>query len=94
MSIVERCHEPLWRAYQVIQKEAIQMGSENAIQAAVKTVDSSVGPNRFVSTLLIYGAFAQVRLPMKTSAAKVIDRVRTVPKATKLLSCYYSKRQV
>ena len=56
MSIVERYHEPLRRSYRIIRSEAPDMDPESALQAAVKAVNDSVGPDGLVPTLLVFGA--------------------------------------
>lgn len=94
MSVVERYHEPLRRAYRIIRKEAIDMDSESALQAAVKAVNDSVGPDGLVPTLLVYGAFPRLGLPSDALAAGVMDRARAVSKAAKLLSRYFAQRKV
>lgn len=86
MSIVERYHEPLRRAYRTICKKASSLNREFALQAAVKSVSDSVGPDGLVPTLLPYGAMPRLGLPTDLPASTTFERAKAVAKATKSLT--------
>lgn len=60
MTEVERYREPILRAYRIVRDEAPDLDKESALQAAVKSVNASVGPNGLVPTLLVYGALPRL----------------------------------
>ena len=58
---VERYHTLLRRAYEIIRYETSgTMSTEQALQAAVKAVNDTAGPNGLVPTLLVFGAYPRV----------------------------------
>ncbi len=63
MSIVERYHGPLRRAYKKIMHDCPGLDRVSALQMAVKAINDSVGPDGIVPTLLVYGALPRLGLP-------------------------------
>ncbi|KAI0990859.1 hypothetical protein K3495_g17328, partial [Podosphaera aphanis] len=61
MSIVERYHKPLRRAYEIIKEEISTNNTEEQksfiLQMAVKAVNDTAGYDGIVPTLLVFGAF-------------------------------------
>ena len=58
---VERYHQPLRRAYEIIQDELQDKTSpEIMLQMAVKAVNDSAGSDGIVPTLLIFGAYPRM----------------------------------
>ena len=47
---------------------------------AVKTVNNTAGPNRLVTTLLVYGAYLRIN-KLDPPALSVTDRAATIQKA-------------
>ena len=85
MSIVERYHSPLRRAYRIIRAEAPSMDKESALQAAVKALNDSAGPDGLIPTLLVYGALPRLGFPTDGPSPTTIERAVAVRKATKQL---------
>ena len=66
---VERYHSPLRRAYEIIRSETSgMMTADQALQAAVKAVNDTAGPNGLVPTLLVFGAYPRVTQASPPSA--------------------------
>ena len=59
ISIIERAHPILRKAYQVIAKDLKEkLGSKHILfQMAVKAINDTIGPDGLVLTLLVYGAY-------------------------------------
>lgn len=94
-SVVERYYVPLRRAYCIITQEAPSMDPEIALQAAVKSVNSSVRPDGLVTTLLVYGALPELeRATDLPPAAGTYERARAVAKTTKAVSKQFAQQQV
>ena len=54
---VERYYVVLYCAYQIVSKELPNLDKEIALQIAIKAVNDTVGLNRLVPTLLVFGTF-------------------------------------
>ena len=85
ISMVERYHGPLWQAYSIITTKIPSIKPNLALQMSFKAINNSVGPNRLVSTLLVFGAYSRMTeqdapSPSITQHAvamrKAIDEVR------------------
>lgn len=63
MSIAERYHSPICRAYNIILSEALDLYEEAALQMVVKHLNNSIGSNGPVPTLLVFGAPSRLGLP-------------------------------
>jgi hypothetical protein len=58
---IERYHQPLRRAYEIIRNELHdKASSEIVLQMAVKAVNNLAGPDGIVPTLLIFGAYSKM----------------------------------
>ena len=58
---VERYHQPLRRAYEIIQdKLQDKISPEIMLQMAVKAVNDSAGPDGIVLIFLIFGAYLRM----------------------------------
>lgn len=55
MSLVERYHAPLRRAFITIRKEFPTFSFDDAVLAAVKSLNDSTGPDGIMPTLLVFG---------------------------------------
>ena len=95
MSAVERYHGPLRRAYNIVSAESPN-GTDSALllQAAVKAVNDSVGPDGLIPTLLVYGAIPRLGLPNDLPAPATFKRAAAVRKATNELSKASAKARV
>jgi hypothetical protein len=91
---VERYHQPLRRAYEIIRDE-LQDGvnAETALQMAVKAVNDSAGPDGIVPTLLVFGAYPRMTEGSAPSPS-VIQRAEAIRKATKEVRRLHAERQV
>lgn len=94
MSIVERYHTPIRRAYKIICKEAPDLNKETALQMAVKAINDSVGPEGLVPTLLVFGALPRLGLPSDPPTPSTFKRAIALRKATATMSKHFSSRQV
>jgi len=57
---VERYHAPLRRAYNIMRAEDPSLSREGSLQAAVKAVNDTAGPDGLVPTLLVFGAYPRM----------------------------------
>ena len=57
ISMVERYHRPLQRAYQIIAVKIPDINKNIALQMAFKAINNTAGPNGLVPTLLVFGAY-------------------------------------
>ena len=82
MSIVERYHSPLRRAFNIVKKEAPDMDDDDALQMSVKAINASVGPDGLVPTLLVFGAIPRLGLPNDLPNPSTFERAVALRKAT------------
>lgn len=94
MSIVERYHTPIRRAYKIICQEAPDLSKECALQMSVKAVNDSVGPDGLVPTLLVFGALPRLGLPSDPPTPSTFKRAVALRKATAAMSKHFAARQV
>ena len=94
MTVVERYHAPLRKAYMVIKKEAPELDNDSALQAAVKAVNDTAGPDGLVPTLLVYGALPRLGLRTDPPAPSIFRRAQAVRKAMKEVHDLFATRQV
>lgn len=90
---IERYHAPLRRAYEIIRNESPLSPPEVALQAAVKAVNDTAGPDGIVPTLLVFGAYPRITDDSAPSPA-LTQRAEAVRKATKEIRRLYAERQV
>lgn len=80
---IERFHAPLRRAYEIIRAECGTECSQGAaLQAAVKAVNDTAGPNGLVPTLLVFGAMPKITMdspptPSQTKRAAAVNKAMT-----------------
>lgn len=72
-SIVDLYHNQLRQAFRIVTKEALFMDSESTLQAAVKAVNDSVGPDGLVPILLVYGALPSLGVQTDPPALGTYD---------------------
>lgn len=94
MSIVERYHSPIIRAYNLVRKKALDMDREAVSQLAVKAVHASVRPNSLVPTLLVFGALPRLALSSHLPSPSTARRSIAPRKATNEVSKLFSSRQL
>ncbi|KDN64951.1 putative conserved hypothetical protein [Colletotrichum sublineola] len=88
---VERYHSPLRRAYKILRDEGI--AAEVALQLAVKAINDTAGPDGFVPTLLVFGAYPRV-CDSPPPSATIARRAEAVRKAMEGVRQIHAKRQV
>ncbi len=93
LSVVERYHVPIKKAYRRIMYEAPRLEKAAALQMAVKAVNDSVGPDGIVHTLLVYGALPRLGLPSDPPVQSMRDGAHALKKATREMSLYFASRQ-
>jgi hypothetical protein len=62
VGLVERYHQPLRRAYHIIQEEIKEPGfnRDMVLQIAVKAVNDIAGPDGIVPILLVFGTYPRI----------------------------------
>jgi hypothetical protein len=90
---VERYHTPLRRAYNIMRAEDPSLSREGSLQAAVKAVNDTAGPNGLVPTLLVFGAYPRMT---DTSPPAPTQRQRAVAikKAMDAVRAAHAERKV
>ena len=91
MKIVERYHSELKRSFNIIRDEASDLDKHETLQMAVKAVNDSVGPNCFLSTLLVFGALPRLSLPTDKLTASTSTSIALL-KATTSMSRQLASR--
>ena len=91
---VERYHQPLRRAYEIIRDELQDNTSpEIILQMAVKAVNDSAGPDGIVPTLLVFGAYPRM-VEDSAPSPSVTQRAEAIRKAVKEVRRLHADRQV
>lgn len=91
---VERYHQALRRAYEILYAELHDTTDDDAIlQMAVKAVNDTAGPDGLVPTLLVFGAYPRVSQDSPPSPL-TWKRAEAVSKAMKALRKTMAERQV
>lgn len=93
MSIVERYHKPLRRAYQVIKDEIEGIDKVTALQMAVKAINDTAGYDGIVPTLLVFGAFPRMT-HLDPPAPTIAQRATAIKKAMAEITKLRMQRQV
>lgn len=97
MSIVERYHKPLRRAFEIIKEEInadnTEFSKAMVLQMAVKAVNDTAGYDGIVPTLLVFGALPRLT-EMDPPAPSVVKRAAAIKKAMEEVSKLRAKRQV
>lgn len=94
MSSIERHHQPLRHAFNIIVKEAPDLDIDNALQMAIKMINESVGPDGLVPTLLVFGALPLLGLPTDQPHKSTFHRAVSLHEATESKSRHFAQRQV
>ena len=82
---VERYHQPLRRAFEILHAEVGRFtGIEAVLQMAVKAVNDTAGPHGLVPTLLVFGAYPRVTTESPPSPS-TLKRGEAIHKAIKEL---------
>ena len=90
---VERYHAVLQRAFKILYAELSTVSSKEAIlQAAVKAVNDTVGPDGIVPTLLVFGAFPRLSIDSPPSPS-TLRRAEAIQKTMKALRKLMAQRQ-
>ena len=91
---VEKYHEPIRRAYDIIQVKTRGIISKNAmLQMAFKAVNDTAGPNGLVPTLLVFGAYSRIVTDSLPSASQQ-QRANAMTKAMSKLRKLKAQRKV
>jgi Reverse transcriptase (RNA-dependent DNA polymerase) len=93
IGLVERYHQPLRRAYEIIKSEAPDTTKDMALQMAVKAVNDTAGPNGLVPTLLVFGAYPKMT-DSDASATTVNQRAKAIQLAMKEVNRLHATQQV
>jgi hypothetical protein len=90
---VERYHAVLRRSYDIISEEVPELAPEMALQMAVKAVNDTAGPDGYVPTLLVFGAYPRMT-DYSPPAPTIAQRAAAVKKAMTEVRKLYTIRQV
>lgn len=95
--LVERYHNPLRRAYEIIKEEIYANDTQDhkdmALQMAVKAVNDTAGYDGIVPTLLVFGAFPRIS-ELDPPAPSIAKRAAALKKAMIEVSKLRASRQV
>ena len=89
ISLVERAHLVLYRAYKIITEELQRSGTTKEInlQMIVKAINNTARPDGLVSTLLVFGAYPYISKldpPVPTITQQAIAIQKTIEEVLKL----------
>ena len=91
---VERYHAPLRRAFDIIWSECHTiMTADQTLQAAVKAVNDTAGPNGLVPTLLVFGAYPRLT-EVSPPSPTIYQRAEAIKKAIRELKKINATSQV
>ena len=90
---VERYHQVLRRAYEIITTEAPAISAEDALQSAVKAINDTAGPDGLVPTLLVFGAYPRMTAS-SAPASSIQARATAIQKAMTEVRRLKAQRQV
>lgn len=95
IGLVERYHQPLRRAFNVIQEELKDQNLDRAIilQMAVKSINDTAGPDGSTPTILVFGTYPKIT-EAHTSNLSIIKRANAIQKASAEIVKLRAKRQV
>ena len=93
IGLVERYHQPLRRAYEIIKSESPDTPKEMTLQIAVKAVNDTAGPDGLVPTLLVFGAFPKIT-DTDVISTTVSQRAKAVQMAMKEVNRLHAQQQI
>ena len=74
IGMVEHYHRSLEHVYSIISTEILGIKPDLVLQMFFKTINYSVGPNRLVPTVLVFGAYPRMT-ELDASSPSIIQRV-------------------
>jgi hypothetical protein len=60
IGIVEQYYSPIWRAYQIITTEILNIDKDMVLQMAFKAINDTTDPDRLVPILLVFGTYPRM----------------------------------
>lgn len=72
--MIELYHNPIRRAYRIIESKVRELNDEAVPQLAVRSVNNFTGPYGFVPILLFFEAIHQLGLPKGRPALSAVKR--------------------
>lgn len=93
ISIVERYHQPLIRAFNIIRNESPDTAKQDILQMALKAVNDSLGPDGLVSKLLVIGAILRLVLLTDQPTPSTFQRSVALRKPTESMSRHFAGLQ-
>lgn len=93
MTIVERYHAPIRRAFNIFCKEAPDIEQSDDLQMAVKAIDDSAGLDGLVPALSVFDALSWLGLSSDRPASSKFQRVLALWKAKSAMSEHFATRQ-
>ena len=93
IGLVERYHQPLRHAYEIIKSESPDTPKEMALQMAVKAVNDTAGPDGLVPTLLVFGAFPKIS-DTDVISTIISQRAKAIQMAMKEVNRLHAQQQI
>lgn len=95
VGLVERYHQPLKRAYEIISDDMkdMKVSREMVLLMAQKAANDSAGPDGIIPTLLVFGAFPRLT-HLDSPAPSVTKRAEVIRRATDEVRKLHAKQQV
>ena len=93
IGLVERYHQPLRRAYEIIKTESPDTPREMTLQIVVKAVNDTAGPDGLVPTLLVFGAYPKIA-DSDTLTTTVAQRARAIQLAMKEVTRLHAQQMI
>lgn len=94
MSLVERYHGPLRRAYKLIQSESPDLCDKEVLQIAVRSINDAIGTDGLVPTLLVYGTLPRLGFSTDKPTPSMQKRSTALRKAKQEMSKHFARCQI
>lgn len=94
MTVVERYHAPVRGAFHIIKKETADKNDVRDFQMAIEEINDYIGPDKLVSTLLVFGALRHLRLPTEKPTQTTYQREIALLKGTEATTKHFATLQV
>src|SRR5881628_2649395 len=78
---IEHYHAPLRQAWNIINQDVPATNAKDRaanLQAAIKTVNDSIGPNGLIPTLLVFGTLPHLALPTDSTTPNITQHTTTL----------------
>lgn len=94
ITFAERYHEPLQRAFNMINFKSTDLSKEEALQLSIKAINHSVEPDGMVTTLLVYGAIPRLGFSLDRPTPNITQRANDLHKAAQKMSRHFARMKI